>query len=28
MNDKPQITQGALPKTAFKNLIDSVLLKK
>lgn len=28
MNDKPQITQGALPKIAFKNLIDSVLLKK
>lgn len=28
MNEQPQMAQGALPKSAFKEAIDSVLLKK
>ncbi len=28
MNGKPQLAQGAMPKSAFKEAIDSVLLKK
>ena len=28
MGEKPQITQGAMPKEAFKKAIDEVLLKK
>ena len=28
MGERPQITQGALPKQKLKDIIDNVLLKK